>query len=168
MIGPVPGPFQGGIRMMRFAISLLLLCLLSTGAIADTPAQSVWMAIRALDRAIVTKDRPALAGLLTDDFVGAIPNGMAFDKKAYIEHHCRPGMGLQALEGQDIEKATIRIFGDAAIVNRVVHARRVEASGAAIEYDVRRIEVLIRADGVWRVASGQGTQIVPPPMQERP
>ena len=144
---------------MKGALALVLI-LSAVGASAEQPvADAVWETVHRLDRALVAKDAAALGEILTEDFVGAIPSGRQFSKNEYIEHHCRPGVGLTAIADGDRSAATVRVFGEVAVVNRRVHVRLRTPDGSEREIEVQRIEVCVKDDGGWRVASGQGTEV---------
>jgi ketosteroid isomerase-like protein len=142
-------------RLAAVVLSLVA----SAGLCLATEADDIANLVRDLDRAIVAKDEKALGRLLADDFVGVIPSGLSLSKSEYIAHHCRPGIGLQALDATRHPPAQVRIVGDGAVVNRRVHARLRAADGSEREFDVQRIEVFVRVDGLWRLASGQGTEV---------
>lgn len=147
--------------MKRALTAVMLSFAASAGLAAATDGDVIVKLVSDLDRALVAKDALALDRLLTDDFVGAIPSGAAFSKAEYIAHHCRPGVGLVTLDSSKHPPATIRVFGDTAVVNRRVHARLRFPDGAERQFDVQRIEVFVRADGAWALASGQGTEVNP-------
>ncbi|MEJ0101283.1 MAG: nuclear transport factor 2 family protein [Bacteroidota bacterium] len=131
-----------------------------TDALKQTQ-ENVWNVLLKIDTALVQKDATALEQLLSSDFIGAIPTGEYFTKTAYINHHCRPGVGIMFLAGEDISAGSIRIYDNTAIVNRRVHSQFKIPTGNVLEYDVQRIEVLVKNENGWEMASGQGTQVKP-------
>ncbi len=147
--------------MKRVLTAVMLSFVASAGLSQATEADDIVKLVADLDRALVAKDSVTLNRLLTDDFLGAIPSGAAFSKAEYIAHHCRPGVGLQALDSSKHPPATVRVFGDTAVVNRRVHARLRFPDGAEREFDVQRIEVFVGVNGAWTLASGQGTEVNP-------
>jgi hypothetical protein len=135
--------------------------LLTTGFLlkAQTDKEKVWQLIVKLDHLLVLKDSAQLNPLILDDFIGTIPSGEYFGKLAYISYHCRPNLGLISLTGQNQDSASIRIFGNTAIVNRRVHAQLRLPNGSTPDFDVQRMEVCVKQNGNWFIASGQGTQV---------
>ena len=126
----------------------------------DSAPQAVLTIIHALDSALVAKDVPALDALLDPDFVGTVPSGVALGRDAYIAFHTRLSEGLQTISTAAGTEPTVRVFDDRfAVVNRRVTVRRVDATGKVEAFEVQRIEVLRRADGHWRMVSGQGTRV---------
>ena len=134
--------------------------------VSNDTLTNVWNVLLKIEEALVKKDAAAFEQLLSGDFIGAIPTGESFTKDAYIHHHCRPGIGIMALTGQDINTSSIQFYGNTAIINRRVHSQFKLPVGNIIEYDVQRIEVFVKSEGEWKLVSGQGT-IVNLPNQPR-
>jgi hypothetical protein len=133
----------------------------SLNLLAQTDKEKVWELIVQLDKAIVSKDSNKMKQILTNGFIGVIPTGEVFTKNNYISHHTKPFIGLTALTGQDITTAAIRVSPTIAIVNRRVHAKLKTPEGSENEFDVQRIEVCIKENDRWFIASGQGTRVNP-------
>lgn len=146
--------------MKSFYIVLTSLLALSQNVSAQTDKEKVWDLIVQLDNAIVNKDSNKLKQVLTPGFVGVVPSGEVFTKTNYINHHIKPGVGLSALTGQDINNATIRVSPTIAIVNRRVHAKVKTPDGSENAFYVQRIEVCLKENGRWLIASGQGTRVI--------
>lgn len=123
--------------------------------------KKIWSVLLRVEKALVEKDASVLDQLLSADFIGVTPTGASFTKMAYINHHCKPGFGIIALSGNDIDKTSIRIYNDSAVINRRVHSRFKLPTGNILEYDVQRIEVFVHKNYEWLVVSGQGTQVIP-------
>ena len=123
--------------------------------------QEIWDTLSNVERALVEKDATAFDKLLSTDFVGASPTGASFGKSAYINHHCNNPFGVMAVVDEGMEAASIRVYQNTAVVNRRVHAHFKFPAGNITEYDVQRIEVLIKQDDQWQMVSGQGTQVMP-------
>jgi hypothetical protein len=123
--------------------------------------QEIWSTLLTIDKALVQKDAKVFEQLLSPDFVGAIPTGAFFTKDAYIKHHCNNNFGVTALTEEDINSSTIRIYNNTAVVNRRAHAHFKFPTGKMTEYDVQRIEVLVKTNNQWIMVSGQGTQVMP-------
>jgi hypothetical protein len=123
--------------------------------------EEIWNVLLRIDKALVQKDAAAFEQLLAADFVGAIPTGASFAKAAYISHHCNNNFGVVALAEEEMNAASIRLYHNSAVVNRRVHAHFKSPAGNLTEYDVQRIEVLLKIDHEWKLVSGQGTQVMP-------
>jgi ketosteroid isomerase-like protein len=149
--------------MKRLFLTTLLLAAF-TLLYSQNEKEKVWQLIVRFDNLVIAKDSVDLNSMMTDDFVGAILTGQYFSKAAYISHHCVRSVGYMALTGQDINSAYIRIYGNTAIINRRVHALLKFPDGNASEFDVQKLEVCIRQNGNWLIASGQGTVVNPNPI----
>jgi hypothetical protein len=151
---------------MRRPLVLLLASSLAAGAATATEpdVDAVLAAVRGLDAAIVAKDAAALDALLLPDFVGAVPTGASFAKADYVAYHTRAGEGLVSIEPIAEHPPGVRVFeGRFAVVNRRLAAQRRLPDGSVDSFQVQRIEALVLRDGRWRIASGQGTRVQPPP-----
>ena len=106
--------------------------------------------------ALRTADGPALAALLTDDFVlidvlrgGEVPRG---DLIAAV------GAGQLRFDAIEVVASRVRRYGDTAIVTGETRMRgRFGDAGWAAHS--RYTHVYVQQDGRWRLASAQGTQI---------
>lgn len=148
--------------MRPLMVLLSVACLAAPGdaRAVDSAPQAVLTTIHALDNALVAKHVPALDALLDPGFVGTVSSGAALGRDAYIAFHTRPHEGLQTIETAAGTEPTVRLFDDRfAVVNRRVAVRRVDSAGKVEAFEVQRIEVLRRANGHWRMVSGQGTRV---------
>ena len=152
--------------MKRLFLTTLLLAAISL-LYSQNEKEKVWQLIVRFDNLLVAKDSAALNSMMTDDFVGTILTGDYFKKAAYISHHCVRNAGFTALTGQDINSAYIRVYGNTAIINRRVHARIKFPDGTSPEFDMQRLEVFIRQNGNWLLASAQGTVVNPDPFPSK-
>ena len=64
---------------------------------------------------------------------------------------------------EDMDNTSIRLFGNTAVVNPKAHSQFKLPTGNVVEYDVQRIEVLVKVNDQWIMVSGQGTQVIPMP-----
>jgi hypothetical protein len=151
-------PFSKPFYMQRIILFLFLLTL-SASLYAQSDKKKVWNLVVQLEQSLVAKDSAGLHKLLRPDFVGATPMGWVYRKEEYIWFHCRPGIGLMNLQTGTMDNAIIRIYGNTAIVNRPVKVQRKEADGKLVDVTIQRIEVLIKENGEWLLASGQGSQL---------
>ena len=145
--------------MKSFYIFLICLIITPLNLLSQSDKEKVWELIVQLDNAIVSKDANKLNQVLTTGFVGVIPTGEVFTKNNYISYHTKPGVGITALTGHDINTATIRVSPTIAIVNRRLHVKVKAPDGNETENDVQRIEICIKENSRWLIASGQGTRV---------
>ena len=145
--------------MKSFFLFIICFFTASLNLLAQSDKEKVWELIVQLDNAIVSKDSIKMKQLLTNGFIGVIPSGETFTKNNYIIYHTKPGYGLSALTGHDINTATIRVSPTIAIINRRVHAKVKTPDGSESEFDVQRIEICIKENDRWQIASGQGTRV---------
>ncbi|HTD94469.1 MAG TPA: nuclear transport factor 2 family protein [Chitinophagaceae bacterium] len=129
-------------------------------SVQSTTVQEVWDVLLNIDKALVEKNAVELERLISPDFIGAAPTGQSFTKEAYIQHHCKPGFGIMALTEEGIDATAIRFYGNTAVVNRRAHSQFKLPAGNLVEYDVQRLEVLLKANNEWQLVSGQGTQVM--------
>ena len=148
---------------MKKTITIALSLILSLSLFAQTEKDKVWNLVVQFEKALVAKDSVQLDKLLVKDFVGATPTGMSYNKQEYIRFHCKPNIGLMNLQTGDMMAASIRFYGNTAIVNRRVSVQRKDPTGTMIDATIQRIEVLIKENNQWIFASGQGTQVVAVP-----
>ena len=113
--------------------------------------KKVWSVLLRVEKALVEKNATEFEKLLSADFIGAAPTGQSFTKTDYINHHCKPGFGIVALTGNDINKSSIRIYLNTAVINRRVHSTFKLPTGKILDYDVQRIEVFVQRSEERRV-----------------
>ena len=131
-----------------------------SSSVLSADQKQVWETVSLISAALVQKNAAIFEELLMPDFIGATPTGAFFDKAGYITHHCNSNFGVVGLSEPNIEDASIRLYDNTAVVNRRVHSHFKPPVGDVVEYDVQRIEVLVKVNGEWKMASGQGTQVV--------
>jgi len=127
----------------------------------NSDLQEIWDTLLLIDKALAKKNATVFENLLSADFVGTIPTGDYFNKQEYIQHHCNNNFGVTSIIEDDINEDSIRFYNDTAVVNRRAHTHFKLPGGNIIEYDVQRIEVLVKINYQWVVVSGQGTQVMP-------
>lgn len=145
--------------MKSFYILLVLFFTGSPGLLAQNDKEKVWDLVVELDNAIVSKDSNKMKQLLTNGFIGVIPSGEVFTKTNFIIYHTKAGYGLTALTGHDINTATIRVSPTIAIINRRIHTKVKTPDNNETEFDVQHIEICIKENDRWKIASGQGTRV---------
>ena len=144
--------------MKKVLVLIAMLLLTLQISHAQTAREIIRNLVVSLDNALVKKDSTLLKSLLTEDFIGVVPTGQSFTRPLYIQFHCKPNVGLVSIKEEGPE-ASIRIYGNMAIVNRRVHVVRKAPDGSSRELTVQRIEVFVLVNGSWYEASGQGTEV---------
>ncbi len=107
-------------------------------------------------RALLANDGGKLEKLLDDGFVLVdVMSGGVMDKPSFLAA-LRSDLRFLSIEPSDRK---VRIYGDAAIV-----VGRTKMNGtyvsAPFEFRSRYTHVFVRAKGIWRIVSAQGTPIV--------
>jgi ketosteroid isomerase-like protein len=109
----------------------------------------------AWDKAIVRKDREAIAGNMADDFRQIDAAGGIEDKASFLEDVLSPKLRIDPYTVEDFE---VRVYGDVALLSG--RTRMTGAyDGKAFNTHYRYIDVYVRKNGVWRVASVQITRV---------
>ena len=107
------------------------------------------------DKAITTKDSVTLKKILTDDFIGTIPNGESFNKNSFTKFHCNPQSKSREVKNESTKNWNIKITDDCAIVNRdVIYIYKSK------EVKVKRLDICVKNKGKWFMASVQATEIL--------
>lgn len=126
---------------------------------ADTEREPIIAALTAQadlwDRAIVRKDRSAIEANMADDFRQIDGAGNIEDKASFVRKLLDPGLEIDPYTVEDFE---IRLLGDVALLSgRTRMTGRHDGEPFATHY--RYIDIYVRRDGDWKVASVQITRI---------
>jgi ketosteroid isomerase-like protein len=109
----------------------------------------------AWDKAIVRKDRDAIAGNMTEDFRQIDAAGNIENKVSFLDDVLSPRLRIDPYTVEDFE---VRVYGDVALLSG--RTRMTGAyDGKAFNTHYRYIDVYVRKNGVWRVASVQITRL---------
>lgn len=109
----------------------------------------------AWDKAIVRKDREAIAANMTDDFRQIDAGGGIEDKASFLEDILSPKLRIDPYAVEDFE---VRLYGDVALLSG--RTRMTGAyNGKPFATHYRYIDVYVRKNGAWRVASVQVTRM---------
>ena len=137
----------------HFVIGTLLA--VACNAFAATPAEQLMRQADAWDRAIVRKDRAAIAANMAEDFRQISGRGAVAGKAAFLEAITSPRLVINPYE---VEDADVRFYGDVALVSG---RTRMTGSwdGKPFTSHYRYVDVYVRRDGQWRVANVQITEI---------
>ena len=109
----------------------------------------------AWDKAIVRKDRNAIADNMADDFRQIDASGGIEDKESFLLDVLSPKLRIDPYTVEDFD---VRIYGDVALLSG--RTRMTGAyDGKPFNTQYRYIDVYVRKNGVWKVASVQITSV---------
>jgi hypothetical protein len=143
-----------------FMLPLFLLLALPSIAQQSKEKVNVIKLIKQYDKALTKKDSVTLKKILTDDFIGSIPNGQRFDKKSYISYLCSPTSRVRELKEETTNSWNIKIVKDCAIVNRFVTYFVKTGAKKQVEIKIKKLEVCLKINKNWMMASVQGTEVL--------
>jgi ketosteroid isomerase-like protein len=107
------------------------------------------------DKAIVRKDRAAVAGNMSEDFRQIGAGGEVEDKASFLDDLLSPKLTIHPYTVEDFD---VRVYGDVALLSgRTRMTGSYDAKPFKTHY--RYIDVYVRTGGVWRVASVQITRL---------
>jgi len=111
----------------------------------------------AWDKAIARQDRAAIEGNMTEDFRQIDGDGDIENKTSFVD-------GLMSsklrIDPYTVEELEIRIYGDVALLSG--RTRMTGAyDGKPFRSHYRYIDIYVRKDGQWRIASVQITRLRP-------
>jgi len=141
------------------ALSLFLVPLAATPA-ADPTAAIVGALTKqadAWDKAIVKKDRAAVAANMADDFRNIDGAGTVAGKAAFVD-------GLMdeklVIDPYTVEDFDVRVLGDTALLcGRTRMTGRYDGKPFTSHY--RYIDIYVRRNGAWKIVSVQITRMAP-------
>ena len=109
----------------------------------------------AWDEAIVRKDMAAVAANMAPEYRHIRDNGAVSDGAGFLAAIGSPKLAIDPYKVEDFD---IRLYGDVALVSgRTRMTGRYD--GAPFKSHYRYIDVYVRRDGLWRVASVQITPV---------
>jgi len=142
-------------------MAALLLSVIPVNAQKTTEKDNVISLIIQFDNALTKKDSISLNKILTDDFIGSIPNGQTFYKKSFITSLCKPQSRTREIKDESSNSWNIKISNDCAIVNRtVIYLVKTTGKEKPVEIKVKKLEVCLKVKGKWMIASVQGTEVL--------
>lgn len=109
----------------------------------------------AWDAAIIRKDLPAVAANMAPDFRHIRDNGAVSDGAGFLGFIGSPKLVINPYTVDDLD---VRLYGDAALLSGTTRMTG-SYDGAPFKAHYRYIDVYIKRDGQWRVASVQITAI---------
>ena len=104
-------------------------------------------------------DTAFLERTLADDFIGVGPLGFMLTKQEWLARHQSGDLKYDAL---DLDEATVRVYGEAAVVIGR-QAQSAAYRGNPIKAELRTTLVLVHQQGQWRLASLHLSPIGQPP-----
>ncbi len=128
---------------------------LSFNALAASPAEQLVQQADAWDKAIIRKDAAAIAANMSEDFRQISARGDVAGKAAFLEAITSPRLVINPYAVEDMD---VRFYGEVALVSG---RTRMTGSwdGKPFGSHYRYVDVYVRKDGQWRVASVQITEI---------
>ena len=136
-------------------ITAIFLFIIPVNAQKVTERENVINLLKQFDKVIAKKDSVTLQKILTDDFVGTIPNGESFNKNLFINFHCNPQSKTREVKEESAKKWDIKFTDGCAIVNR-----NITYLYKTSEIKVKRLDICLKIKGKWLLASGQATEIL--------
>lgn len=109
----------------------------------------------AWDAAIVRKDMPAVAANMAPDYRHIRDNGAVSDGAGFLAFIGSPKLVIHPYKVDDLD---VRLYGDVALLSGTTRMTG-SYDGAPFKSHYRYIDVYIKRDGQWRVASVQITAI---------
>jgi ketosteroid isomerase-like protein len=107
------------------------------------------------DKAIVRKDKSAIAANMTEDFRQIGSSGDVSDKRTFVEDLTSPDI---TIDPYTVEDFNIRIYGDVALLNGRTHMTG-HQEGKAFKTQYIYIDIYRRVAGQWKVCSVQTTRL---------
>jgi ketosteroid isomerase-like protein len=144
------------------ALTALSLCLAPPAA--STPADPDAAVVAALtkqadawDKAIVRKDRAAVAANMADDFRNIDGAGTIAGKAAFVDGLMDPKLEIDPYTVEDFD---VRLLGDTALLcGRTRMTGRYDGKPFTSHY--RYIDIYVKRDGAWKIVSVQITRMAP-------
>jgi ketosteroid isomerase-like protein len=107
------------------------------------------------DKAIVRKDKAAIADNMSEDFREIGSTGDVSDKDSFVRDLTSDDISI---DPYGVEDFNVRVYGDVALLSGHTHMTGHE-EGKAFATHYRYIDVYRRIDGRWKVCSVQTTKI---------
>lgn len=136
-------------RNSLFLAALLLLAGCANNTAILTQQAHAW------DAAIIRKDMPAVAANMAPDYRHIRDNGAVSDGAGFLAFIGSPKLVINPYKVDDLD---VRLYGDVALLSGTTRMTG-SYDGAPFKSHYRYIDVYIKRDGQWRVASVQITAI---------
>ncbi|WP_426169525.1 DUF4440 domain-containing protein [Pseudoduganella sp. R-34] len=140
---------------IRVTMIAAALALGTVSAFAVSPSEELARQADAWDKAIIRKDRAAIADNMAEDFRQISARGDVAGKAAFLDAITSPKLVINPYGVEDMD---IRFYGDVALVSG---RTRMTGSydGKPFGSHYRYVDVYVRKEGKWRVASVQITPV---------
>lgn len=112
------------------------------------------------DKAIVRHDSAAISHNMAADFRQIRGDGAVIDRETFLRGILSPDL---TIDPYIVEEFTVRLYGDVALLSGRTRMTGRE-DGAAFVSHYRYIDIYVKRDGVWKVASVQVTRIPDAPL----
>jgi ketosteroid isomerase-like protein len=126
----------------------------ASGTLADTVAQLTRQSEN-WDKAIVQKDKTAIANNMAEDFRQISSSGEVADKEAFVRNITAEGL---TIDPYTVEDFNVRVYGDVALLSGRTHMTGHEG-GKAFKTQYIYIDIYRRVGGKWLVCSVQTTRL---------
>ena len=144
-----------------FLLAVLFLLAIQVNAQKSSEKEDVLNLIKQFDKAVVKKDSVTLSKILTNEFIGSIPNGKSFNKKSFITFYCGKQNKVRELKDEPTTGWNINLSDGCAIVNRTVtYLVRTTGKENPSEIKIKKLEVCLKVKNKWMIASVQGTEVL--------
>jgi ketosteroid isomerase-like protein len=145
-------------RSVAIVILLLQVCAIAAAAGTESHAQII-AALGAQadrwDKAIVRKDRSAIADNMADDFRQIDGDGNTETKASFVDGLVSPDLQI---DPYTVEEFDVRLYGDVALLSgRTRMTGRHQGKPFTSHY--RYIDIYVRRDGQWKIVSVQISRI---------
>ena len=148
---------MNGIRRAALgAMTVVLAAIWCSPAAADQDADvaKLRQLSDAWDRAIVAKDRAAVAANMAEDFRIIDGQGNVENKQQFVADILDDKL---TIDPYTVEEFDVRLFGDMALLSGRTHMTG-RYDGAPFESNYRYIDIYIRRDGAWKIVNVQITK----------
>jgi len=127
---------------------------------ADKPTQAADVAeltrlSDAWDKAIVRKDRAAIAANMAEDFRSIDGSATVQNKQAFVDELMDAKLSIDPYTVEDFE---VKVLGDSALLYGRTRMTG-KFDGAAFESNYRYIDIYVKRKGAWKIVSVQITRI---------
>ena len=135
-------------------LAAVVLVLSATPALASGLPPDLAKAVDAYRQATLHNDIPALANLVTDDFLLVNSNASVEDKRQFLADFNLPGFKI---DGYTVEQRVEKAWGDAAVQGGLLHLSWTQ-DGRHQSRTLRIAYVWQKRDGHWRATYAQVTR----------
>jgi ketosteroid isomerase-like protein len=112
----------------------------------------------AWDKAIVAKDRAAVAGNMREDFRIIDGQGEIGSKQQFVEDILDPKL---VIDPYTVDEFDVRLYGEVALLSGRTHMTG-KHDGKPFESNYRYIDIYVKRSGEWRIVSVQITRLPKP------